>query len=59
MLGILLHHSRAIIDAHNNAKVRNLMDAMPPRAHAEAGKERHLAEGHERLPRHRRDRRSK
>ncbi|TGP22130.1 MULTISPECIES: hypothetical protein [unclassified Mesorhizobium] len=29
VVGILLHLSRAIIHAHNNAKVRNLMDAMP------------------------------
>ena len=39
VLGILFHFSRAIIQAHNNAKVRNLMDVPPPRAHAEAGKE--------------------
>jgi len=30
VLGTLLHFSRAIIHAHNNAKVRNLMDAPPP-----------------------------
>lgn len=30
VLGILLHFSRAVIQAHNNAKVRNLMDAPPP-----------------------------
>ncbi|SFO42866.1 hypothetical protein SAMN03159463_01865 [Mesorhizobium sp. NFR06] len=29
VLGILLHFSRAVIQAHNNAKVRNLMDAAP------------------------------
>jgi len=32
VLGILLHFSRAVIRAHNNAKVRNLMDAMPAEA---------------------------
>ncbi|MDX8465533.1 hypothetical protein RFM26_07525 [Mesorhizobium sp. VK23B] len=30
VVGILLHLSRAIIHAHNNAKVRNLMNAPPP-----------------------------
>ncbi|TGS12348.1 hypothetical protein EN852_019300 [Mesorhizobium sp. M2E.F.Ca.ET.209.01.1.1] len=30
VLGTLLHFSRAIIHAHNNAKVRNLMDVPPP-----------------------------
>ena len=30
VLGILLHFGRAVIQAHNNAKVRNLMDATPP-----------------------------
>lgn len=42
VLGILLHFSRAVIQAHNNAKVRNLMDA--PRARTEAGKERHATD---------------
>ena len=39
VLAILVHLGRAIVDAHNNAKVRNLMDTLPPRAHPEAGKE--------------------
>lgn len=39
VLGILLHFSRAVIHAHSNAKVRNLMGAMPPRTHAEAVEE--------------------
>jgi hypothetical protein len=30
VLGILLHFGRAVIQAHNNAKVRNLMDVPPP-----------------------------
>ena len=33
VLGTLLHFSRAIIHAHNNAKVRNLMDVPPPETH--------------------------
>ncbi|KUM23838.1 hypothetical protein AU467_08425 [Mesorhizobium loti] len=59
VIGTLLHLSRAVIHAHNNAKVRNLMDAMPPQAHTEAGKERSLVETRESLSQHRRDRRSK
>ncbi|NUS18625.1 MAG: hypothetical protein HOQ25_02370 [Mesorhizobium sp.] len=38
VLGTLLYFSRAIIHAHNNAKVRNLMDV--PRTHTEANKKR-------------------
>lgn len=30
VLATLLHFSRAVIHAHNNAKVRNLMDASAP-----------------------------
>jgi hypothetical protein len=59
VLGILLHFSRAVIQAHNNAKVRNLMDAPPPREHTEAGEEGHTAEGHKSLSRHRHERRSR
>ncbi|RAZ74813.1 hypothetical protein [Mesorhizobium atlanticum] len=57
VLGPLLDFSRAIIHAHNNAKVRNLMDL--PRAQTEANKKRPSAtngEGH--FP-PRRDRQSK
>lgn len=32
VLGNLLHFTRAVIYAHNNVKVRNLMDATPPEA---------------------------
>ncbi|MDX8531736.1 hypothetical protein RFM41_08730 [Mesorhizobium sp. VK25A] len=32
VLGILLHFTRAVVLAHYNAKVRNLMEAMPPEA---------------------------
>ncbi|WP_167498661.1 MULTISPECIES: hypothetical protein [unclassified Mesorhizobium] len=53
VLGILLHFSRTVIEAHNNAKVRNLMDA--PHARTEAGKERPATDG-EGLSAQRRDR---
>ncbi|WP_167449222.1 hypothetical protein [Mesorhizobium hawassense] len=56
VLGFLLHFSRAVIQAHNNAKVRNLMDA--PRARTGAGKERPGTDGEGRFAQ-RRDRRSK
>ena len=36
VLAILVHLGRAIVDAHNNAKVRNLMDAMPREARKSA-----------------------
>lgn len=36
VLGILLHFTRAVVHAHNNAKARNLMDAMPPEARKSA-----------------------
>ena len=52
VLAILVHLGRAIVDAHNNAKVRNLMDTLPPRAHPEAGKEGPGAAGHENQRRH-------
>jgi hypothetical protein len=38
VLGILLHFSRAVIHAHNNAKVRNLMDAPPPETRGDMGR---------------------
>ena len=38
VLGTLLHLSRAIIEAHNNAKVRNLMDVPPPEARRGMGR---------------------
>jgi len=53
VLAILVHFGRAIIDAHNNAKVRNLMDTLPPRAHPEAGKEgpgKHESQGRHDTP---------
>ncbi|MBZ9817176.1 MULTISPECIES: hypothetical protein [unclassified Mesorhizobium] len=37
VLGTLLHFSRAIIHAHNNAKVRNLMDVPPPETRRDMG----------------------
>ncbi|TIO21915.1 MAG: hypothetical protein E5X93_16460 [Mesorhizobium sp.] len=38
-VGILLHLGRAIIHAHNNAKVRNLMDASPPETRRDMGRQ--------------------
>ncbi|TIS60990.1 MAG: hypothetical protein E5W93_09350 [Mesorhizobium sp.] len=38
VVAILLHLSRAIIHAHNNAKVRNLMDAPPPEIRRDNGR---------------------
>ncbi len=55
VLGILLHFSRAVIQAHNNAKVRNLMDG--PHTRTEAGKERRATD--EDISGQPRDRRSK
>ncbi|TPI16675.1 hypothetical protein [Mesorhizobium sp. B4-1-1] len=37
-LGTLLRFSRAIIQAHNNAKVRNLMDVPPPETRGHMGR---------------------
>lgn len=42
VLAILLHFSRTVIQAHNNAKVRNLMDT---RARIEAGEETAATDG--------------
>ncbi|PBC05856.1 hypothetical protein [Mesorhizobium sp. WSM3860] len=39
VVGILLHLGRAIIQAHNNAKVRNLMDASPPETRRDMGRQ--------------------
>ncbi|WP_176480042.1 hypothetical protein [Mesorhizobium sp. WSM3859] len=39
VLGILLHLGRAVIQAHNNAKVRNLMDVPPPEARRDRGRQ--------------------
>ncbi|OBQ78766.1 MULTISPECIES: hypothetical protein [unclassified Mesorhizobium] len=39
VVGILLHLGRAIIHAHNNAKVRNLMDASPPETRRDMGRQ--------------------
>ncbi|RWL43596.1 MAG: hypothetical protein EOR60_21115 [Mesorhizobium sp.] len=39
VLGILLHFGRAVIQAHNNAKVRNLMDVPPPEVRRERGRQ--------------------
>lgn len=55
VLATLLHFTRAVVRAHNNAKVRNLMDT--PRAQAEAGAERPVTDIERRSSR--RDRRSK
>lgn len=39
VLGALFHFTRAVIHAHNNAKVRNLMDAMPPEGRSDVGRQ--------------------
>ena len=59
VLGILLHFSRAVIHAHNNAKTRNLMDAIPRQARVEVDEEAPDTESRERRFQHRRDRRTR
>jgi hypothetical protein len=49
VLASLIHFSRAIIEAHNNAKARNLIEGSPPPARPGTGRKGSDADSGEEL----------